>query len=516
MPGRIEVRGEVLFPKSRFEKLNEEREEAGLPTYANPRNTAAGSVRQLDPRVTAARGLDIFVYSLGYADAPMRDTHWKTLEYLARLGFKTNPHNRLVETPEDALDYYRGWRDDFESLDYGCDGVVVKVDSFDLQRHMGAVGREPRWAVAYKFPATRALTRLNEIRVNVGRTGSINPYAVLEPVDVGGATVSQATLHNEDYVREKDLKVGDWVIVERAGEVIPQIVSVVEDRRTGDEEPFVMPTECPSCGEGLVRPEGEAMTSCVNTACPAQLRRLLEHFVSRGAMDIEGLGVRQVEVLRDRGLIGDVADLYRLKDKRDDLVAIDRMGEKSVANLLAAIESSKDRPLARVLTALGIDHVGFEVAEALSRHFRTIDALMSATEDHLSQVPSIGPKIAASVSAYFANESNRAVVQKLRESGVRMADEERPEPGEQSLAGLRFVVTGRLANFSRSQAEGRIKDAGGAVSGSVSNRTDYLVAGEDAGSKLGDAEKHGILVIDEDEFITLLAHGPPEQPAEED
>ena len=509
VPGRLEVRGEVLFPKSRFAELNREREEAGLPTYANPRNTAAGSVRQLDPRVTAARGLDIFAYSLGYADAPMPGTHWETLEYLARLGFKTNPHNRVVETPEDALGYYRRWLDEFEHLDYGCDGVVIKVDSFDLQRHMGAVGREPRWAVAYKFPATRALTRLNEIRVNVGRTGSINPYAVLEPVDVGGATVSQATLHNEGYVKEKDLKVGDWVIVERAGEVIPQIVSVVEDRRTGGEEPFVMPTDCPSCGEGLVRPEGEAMTYCVNAACPAQLVRLIEHFVSRGAMDIEGLGVRQVVILLERGLIRDAADLYALKDRREELVEIDRMGEKSVSNLLSAIESSKDRPLARVLTALGIDHVGFEVAEALSRHFRTIAALMSATEDDLSQVPSIGPKIAASVSAYFANESNRAVVQKLRDSGVHMADEERPEPGEQSLAGLRFVVTGRLANFSRSQAEGRIKDAGGAVSGSVSKRTSYLVAGEDAGSKLADAEKLGIPVIGEDGFVTMLEQGRP-------
>ena len=516
VPGRLEVRGEVLFPKSRFAELNREREEAGLPTYANPRNTAAGSVRQLDPRVTASRGLDIFVYSLGHADAPMPDTHWKTLEYLVSLGFRTNTHNRLVETPEDALAYYRGWLDEFETLDYGCDGVVVKVDSFDLQRHMGAVGREPRWAVAYKFPATRALTRLNEIRVNVGRTGSINPYAVLEPVDVGGATVSQATLHNEDYVREKDLKVGDWVIVERAGEVIPQIVSVIEDKRTGDEEPFVMPTECPSCGEELVRPEGEAMTYCVNAACPAQLVRLLEHFVSRGAMDIEGLGVRQVVVLLERGLISDVADLYALEGRRDDLVAIDRMGEKSVANLLAAIEASKDRPLARVLTALGIDHVGIEVAEALSRHFRTINAIMGATEEGLSQVPSIGPKIAASVAAYFANESNRAVVQRLRCAGVSMADEERPEPGEQSLAGLRFVVTGRLASFSRSQAEGRIKDAGGAVSGSVSKRTDYLVAGEDAGSKLADAENLGIPIIGEDEFITLLEHGPPPQPPDQD
>ena len=516
LPGRLEVRGEVLFPKSRFAELNREREEAGLPTYANPRNTAAGSVRQLDPRVTASRGLDIFVYSLGYADAPMPDTHWKTLEHLVRLGFKTNPHNRLVKAPEGALDYYRVWLDGFEELDYGCDGVVVKVDSFDLQRHMGAVGREPRWAVAYKFPATRALTRLNEIRVNVGRTGSINPYAVLEPVDVGGATVSQATLHNEDYVREKDLKVGDWVIVERAGEVIPQIVSVVEDRRTGGEQPFVMPTACPSCGEGLVRPEGEAMTYCLNAACPRQLERLLEHFVSRGAMDIEGLGVRQVVILLERGLIHDAADLYRLKDRQEELVAIDRMGKKSVDNLLAAIEDSKDRPLAPVLTALGIDHVGIEVAEALSRHFRTIDRVMAATEDDLSAVPSIGPKIAASVSAYFANESNRAVVRKLRASGVKMADEDRPEPGEQSLAGLRFVVTGRLSNFSRSQAEGRIKDAGGAVSGSVSKRTDYLVAGEDAGSKLADAEKLDIEIIDEDEFVVLLEQGPPDQPTKQD
>ena len=515
MPARLEVRGEVLFPKSRFTELNRERAEAGLPTYANPRNTAAGSIRQLDPRVTAARGLDIFVYSLGYADAPTPDTHWKTLEYLVRLGFKTNRNNRLVETPEEALDYYRGWREEFETLDYGCDGVVIKVDSFDLQRHMGTVGREPRWAVAYKFPATQAQTRLLKIRVNVGRTGSINPYAVLEPVDVGGATVSQATLHNEDYVKDKDLMVGDWVIVERAGEVIPQIVSVVEGRRGDDVKPFVMPTECPSCGEGLVRPEGEAMTYCVNAACPAQLRRLLEHFVSRGAMDIEGLGVRQVVILLERGLIRDAADLYDLKDRQEELVAIDRMGEKSVSNMLAAIESSKDLPLARVLTALGIDHVGFEVAEALSRHFRTIDALMSATEDELSQVPSIGPKIAASVSAYFANESNRAVVQKLRESGVHMADEDRPEPGEQSLAGQRFVVTGRLASFSRSQAEGRIKDAGGAVSGTVSKRTSYLVAGEEAGSKLTDAQKLGIRVLREDEFVTMLEQGPPEQPAEE-
>ncbi len=510
VPGRFEVRGEALFPKSRFDRFNQRRAEAGLPTYANPRNTAAGSVRQLDPRITAERHLDIFIYSLGYSDAPTPSAHWDTLQYLAKLGFKTNRHNRLVRRPEEALRYYLDWRDKFEELDYGCDGVVVKVNSFDLQRHMGDVGREPRWAIAYKFPATRAETRLKDILVNVGRTGSINPYAVLEPVDVGGATVSQATLHNEDYVRSKDLRVGDWVIVERAGEVIPQIVSVIEDRRAGDERPFAMPTECQSCGQPLNRREDEAMTYCVNAACPAQLVRLLEHFVSRGAMDIEGLGVRQAATLLDRGLIHDVADLYSLEDKREELVGIDRMGEKSVSNLLAAIAKSRERPLARVLTALGIDHVGFEVAELLARHFRAIDAIIAASQDDLTAVASIGPKIAESVSAYFANESNRAVVQKLRAAGVRMEDEDRPEPAQQPLAGLRFVVTGRLTQFSRAQIESKIKDAGGAVSGSVSKRANYLVAGEDAGSKLTDAQELGVQVIDEDEILYMLERGPRE------
>ena len=501
-PSRFEVRGEVFFPKPAFNRFNEERAAQGLEPYANPRNTAAGSLRQLDPAMTAERPLDIFVYSLGYAEGTVPETHWDTLSYLGGLGFKINTNNRLVGSPQEAIDYYRTWLERFESLDYGCDGVVVKVNRFDFQQHMGVVGHEPRWAVAYKFPATQSVTRLLDIRVNVGRTGSLNPYAVLEPVDVGGATVKQATLHNEDYIRAKDLRIGDWVVVERAGEVIPQVVTVVAGRRTGDEVEFHMPARCPSCGQPVVRPEGEAMSLCVNAGCPTQLVRLLEHFVSRGAMDIEGLGGRQAAMLLEQGLIEDVADLYYLK--QEDLLDLERMAEKSVSNLLAAIEASKERPLSRVLVALGIGHVGGEVAELLARHFNTIDALMAASEEELTVIPSIGPKIASAVVAYFRNESNRKVIEKLRVAGVRLEDEARQEPTERPLDGMRFVVTGRLQSFSRSQIEDKIKQSGGAVSGSVSRKTDYLVAGEDAGSKLADAQELDVRTLTEEELLSLI------------
>ena len=501
-PGRFEVRGEVFFPKPAFHRFNEERVAQGLEPYANPRNTAAGSLRQLDPGMTAERPLDIFIYSLGHAEGPVSENHWDTLSYLGGLGFKINTNNRLAGSPQEAIDYYRTWLEKFESLDYGCDGVVVKVNRFDFQRHLGVVGREPKWAVAYKFPATQSITRLLDIRVNVGRTGSINPYAVLEPVDVGGATVKQATLHNEDYIRAKDLRIGDWVVVERAGEVIPQVVTVVAGRRTGDEVAFDMPTKCPSCGQPVVRPEGEAMSLCVNAGCPTQLVRLLEHFVSRGAMDIEGLGGRQAAMLLEQGLIEDVADLYYLK--QEDLLDLERMAEKSVSNLLMAIEASKERPLSRVLVALGIGHVGAEVAELLARHFNNIDALMVASEEELTAIPSIGPKIASAVVAYFRNESNRKVIKKLRAAGVRLEDEARQEPTERPLDGMRFVVTGRLQNFSRSQIEDKIKESGGAVSGSVSRKTDYLVAGEDAGSKLADAQELDVKTLTEEELLSLI------------
>ena len=502
-PARFEVRGEVYFPKSEFRKFNEDREAQGLQTYANPRNTAAGSLRQLDPRNTAQRPLDIFVYSIGYSEGAAYDTQSDTLEALAGLGFRVNGNNRLARSKEEALDFYREWLEKFEDLDYGCDGVVVKVNELDYQRHLGEVGREPRWAIAYKFPATQVVTQLLDIRVNVGRTGSINPYAVLEPVVIGGATVKQATLHNEDYIRSKGLLIGDWVVVERAGEVIPQIVSVVTGRRTGDERPFEIPTTCPVCGGRVVRSEGEAMSYCTNPACPAQVVRLLEHFVSRGAMDIEGMGGKTGAALIEQGLVQDVADLYYLE--KESLLKLERMAEKSATNLLAGVEGSKSRPLSRVLVALGIGHVGSEVGDLLARHIGTMEALMAATEEDLAAIPTVGPKIAASVVAYFRNDANRKVIDKLRDAGVRLADEERAEPSEQVLAGLRFVVTGLLPGFSRSEIEGRIKDLGGSVGSSVSRNTSYLVAGEDAGSKLADAERLGVEVLDEEMFLKLAS-----------
>ena len=506
-PKRFEARGEVYFPKSEFQRFNEERVAKELDTYANPRNTAAGSLRQLDPRMTAERPLDIFIYGLGYAEGQVPDNQWDTLAYLKELGFKVNVNNIMAHTEDEVVDYYRTWLEKVEELDYGCDGMVVKINRFDYQQHLGYVGREPRWAVAYKFPATQSVTQLLDIRVNVGRTGSINPYAVLEPVDVGGATVKQATLHNEDYIRSKGLLIGDWVVVERAGEVIPQIVSAIASRRKGKERPFEMPTTCPSCGQAVARPEGEAMSFCVNAACPAQLVRLLEHFVSKGAMDIEGMGGKLGVMLINQGLVKDVADLYYLK--KEDVLQMERMAEKSVSNLLEAIEQSKNQPLSRLVVALGIGHVGSEVAELLARRFRTADSLMDASEEDLTVIPTIGPKIADSVVAYFRNETNRKVIEKLRSAGVRLEDEPRAETQEQHLTGLRFVVTGRLQNFSRSQIEDRIKQLGGAVSGSVGRRTDYLVAGEDAGSKLADAQLLDVKVISEDEFQSLVGNALP-------
>ena len=501
-PSRFEVRGEVFFPLSAFHRFNEERIAEGLARYAHPRNTAAGSVRQLDPRTTSERPLDIFIYNLGYSNTPVPDTHWDRLSYIEHLGFKINHNNQLVHTPDEAIDYYRSWLKRSDSLDYGCDGVVIKVNRLDFQQHIGVVGREPRWAIAYKFPATQSATRLLDIRLKIGRTGSINPYAIFDPVDIDGVTVKQATLHNEDYIRNKDLHIGDWVVVERAGEVIPQVVTVITNRRTGEEKVFEMPSKCPSCSEPVVRPEDEAMTTCVNATCPAQLVRLLEHFVSKGAMNINGLGVKQVTMLLDQGLIKDVADLYYLK--KEELLGLDRMAEQRVSNLLGAIERSKDRSLSSVLLALGTRHVGSEVADLLAHHFGNIDALMEATNEELITIPSIGPKIANSVTTYFSNESNRAVIEKLCMAGVQLRGKERPKPTEQLLTGMRFVVTGRLQNFSRSQIEGRIRELGGSASSNVNRKTDYIIAGEDAGSKLTAAQKLDVKILMEEEFLRLV------------
>ena len=511
IPARFEVRGEVYFPKSEFERFNISREKIGLQSYANPRNTAAGSLRQLDPSVTSKRPLDIFIYSLGWAEGnfPIPETHLGTLGLLKTLGFKINPHNFLASSLEEAIDFYEQWTRERENLDYECDGVVVKVDRLDYQQHLGSVGREPRWAVAYKFPAAQATTKLLDIRVNIGRTGTINPYAVLEPVEVGGVTVRQATLHNEDYILSKDLRIGDFVVIERAGEVIPQIVRSNELLRDGSESRFVMPSECPSCGGQTSRNINEAALYCTNASCPAQLVRLVEHFVSKSSMDIDGMGGKLGVALINNDLIFDVADIYTLRSEH--LLDMDRMAERSTSNLLDAIENSKKRPLSRLLTALGIRHVGTEVADSLADRFGDIDNLIAASEEELLAIPAIGPKIVQSVSEYFSSDSNRKVLDKLKQAGVNTKNggiEPSSKPIQQILTGLRFVVTGRLENFSRSDIQDLIKQLGGSVSSSVSSRTNYLVAGDDAGSKLSDAARLGIVILTEDDFNAMVDQRP--------
>ncbi len=500
-PRRFEVRGEVYLSKESFKRLNEERAEEGQPLFANPRNAAAGSVRQLDPRITAKRHLDIYIYGLGYAEGPMPENHWETMDYLKSLGFKINPHNAIFTDLEGVEGYYQHWIQKREEIEYDADGVVVKINPFELQDRLGVVGREPRWAIAYKFPAVQATTKLLDIGINVGRTGSLNPFAILEPVPVGGVIVKRAALHNEDDIRRKDIRIGDTVVVQRAGEVIPEVVAPVASLRTGQELIFTIPSRCPVCGAEVVKPEGEAMARCINAACPAQLYELLKHFVSRGAMDIEGIGEKQIEALLEAGLVKDVADLYYLT--KEQFLSLERMAEKSTANLLAAIEQSKNRPLARVLFALGIRHVGGETAGLLADHFSSIDNLARATEEELMTIPSIGPKVAESVVAYFRQETNLRVIEKLRNAGVRL-EAEAVEPKELFLLGQEFVLTGKIETFTRSQAEARIKELGGAVGSSVTKKTTYVVVGAEPGSKLDKARSLGTRTLSEEEFLRLL------------
>jgi len=504
-PVRFEVRGEVYMPKAAFERLNNERAERGEPLFANPRNAAAGSVRQLDPRVTASRRLDIWVYQLGWADGESPRTHWDTLHWLNELGFRVNPEIQRFGDLRQVEDYYRSWIERRHDLEYEIDGMVVKVDDKALWEELGYVGREPRWAIAYKFPPIQATTKLLRIAINVGRTGSLNPYAILEPVQVGGVIVKQATLHNEDDIRRKDIREGDTVIVQRAGDVIPQVVGPVLSRRTGKEVPFKMPQACPACGAEIYRPPGEAMSYCTNISCPAQMYRWITHWASRGAMDIEGLGEQWVATLLDQGLISDPADIYYLK--RDDLLRLERMGEKSADNLLRNIEASKKRGLGRLLFALGIRHVGSEIAELLASHFGSLDALAQASLEEIQSVEGIGPKIAESVYNYFRDPQKVRVIEKLRRAGVQMEQEAR-RPAEGPLAGMTFVFTGTLAAMPRSRAEALVTALGAQAGSSVTRKTTYVVAGTDPGSKLQKAQDYGIPVLDEASFLRLLReHG---------
>ncbi|HET9201359.1 MAG TPA: NAD-dependent DNA ligase LigA, partial [Dehalococcoidia bacterium] len=499
-PPRFEVRGEVYMSKAGFERLNAERAEQGLPLFANPRNSAAGSLRQLDPRITAGRPLDIWLYQLGWVDDGVQlASHWDSLEWMKSLGFRINPYVKLFDDLGKVVAYTETWTEKRETLDYEIDGVVIKVNELGLQRQLGTVGREPRWAIAYKFPPTQATTTLLDIQVNVGRTGSLNPFAVLEPVRVGGVIVKLATLHNEDDINRKDIRIGDTVIVQRAGDVIPQVVAPVANRRTGKERKFKTPKKCPVCRGDVVRPEGEAMSYCTNKACPAQMMRWIEHFA--GAMEIDGLGEQRVRTFVQNGLISDPGDIYSVT--KEQLTSLDKFADKSAEALLASIEGSKQRPLMQLLSALGIRHVGWEVADQVAGHFGSLDALMNASVDDISSIPGIGPKIAQSIRAYFDEERNVAIVEKLKAAGVRTVGE-KLAAREGPLSGLNFVLTGGLESFTRDQAEKRIKSLGGNITSSVSKKTSYVVAGESPGSKLAKANELGVEVLDESGFVKLV------------
>ena len=505
IPMMLEVRGEVYFPKTGFETLNASLRAQGLKQFANPRNAAAGSLRQLDSSITATRALAFFAYSTGPASESVSSTQAGTLDRLQEWGFSINGHVRRFPAIDDVLEYCQSWTDRRDDLDYEIDGVVVKIDDLDIQEELGNVSNAPRWAIAFKFPARESTTRLTEIIVNVGRTGMITPEAVLEPVSIGGVTVTQATLHNADYIRDRDIRLGDTVIVKRAGDVIPAVVASVASVRDGSERAWEMPQRCPACDQPLERLKGEVDSYCVNGGCPAQFIRLVEHFASRNAMDIEGFGSKLAVALVEAGLIRRLQDIYRLE--REALLELEGFGEKKADNLLEGIEASKHRPLSRVLFGLGIRHVGRTTAETLVRTLPDMQAFMQSSVDELVAIDGIGQVIAQSLVDWFALEPNRAMIRDMEEAGVTMTrlPDEAPTSGEAApFAGLTFVVTGTLPTMGRKEAQEFIKQRGGKATSSVSARTDYLVMGESPGSKADKAADLGVPIIDEE---TLKAMG---------
>jgi DNA ligase (NAD+) len=500
-PELLEVRGEVYMDLEEFKAYNAERLARGEPAFANPRNAAAGSLRQLDPKVTAARPLKIFCYGVGEVRGRNFDTHWEVLQTLKDWGLRVNPLIAQGRGIEAGINYHRDLEHRRHGLPYEIDGMVVKVDSLALQERLGAKSRSPRWALAFKFAATQATTKILAIEVNVGRTGAVTPMAVMEPVEVGGVTVSRATLHNEDEVARKDVRVGDTVLVQRAGDVIPEVVKVILEERPPEAEPFTMPTVCPVCGAELVRPEGEKVTRCPNPDCVASLTRGIQHFAGKSAMDIDGLGEKIVQQLVEAGLVQDVGDLYRLTE--DDLIPLERFAEKSAQNIVSAIQASKKIWLWRLLNALGIRYVGEATAQVLARHFHRLEDLMAAPKEELLQVEGVGEQVASSLQEFFASERNQALIQKLREAGVR--EELAPErPAASPLAGKTFVFTGGLASLSRDEVKTMVTARGGKVTSSVSAKTDYVVVGADPGSKRAKAGELGVKILDEAQFRELL------------
>jgi DNA ligase (NAD+) len=496
IPADFEVRGELLMPLSSFKKMNEERQAKGLSLFANPRNATAGTVRQLESRVTAERRLDYFSYMLLIDGRTYFDRHSKTLDALEAAKFKVNQARKLVHSMDEVWAFIQEWEGKREALPYEIDGIVVKVDRMALQDELGFTGKAPRWAIAYKYAARVGITKLEEIRVQVGRTGKLTPVAMLAPVLIGGTTVRNATLHNMDEIERLGVKIGDWVQVERGGDVIPKIAKVVDDDEKnhprGTRE-FVMPENCPVCGTKVVRTEGEVDYRCVNANCPAKLRETILHFASRGVMNIDGMGDALVTQLTERGLVNNVADIYKLT--KDDLLSLERMGDRSAENILDEIKKSKELPLQRVIYGLGIRFVGARTAQFLAEHFGSMEALASAGIEELQNVNEVGPRIAESIAEFFSIAANRKLVERLGEAGLVFKGA-RKERGTK-LAGKTFVLTGTLAKYTREEAKKMIEDAGGRVSGSVSKKTDYVVAGADAGSKLDKAKELGVAVIDE-------------------
>jgi len=504
VPVLLEARGEVYWPRSGFARFNAERAKKGEPTFANPRNATAGTLKQLDSQIVAQRGLAFFAHSFGEVRPLRAQTHSQLMDQFTRWGIPVNPQRRLFQNIDDVCAFIREWESKRLELDYETDGLVIKVDRLDHRDLLGSTSRAPRWCIAFKYAAERAESRLHSVRFQVGKLGTITPVANLEPVHLAGTTVKSASLHNFDQIERLGVMIGDTVLVEKAGEIIPQVVQVVAEKRPQDAKPIHPPTKCPSCGGPVTRAEGLVALRCENPGCPAQVKERIRYFCGRDQMDIEGVGPALVEQLVDKGLVKDAADLYALHKRRDDLIALERMGEKSADNLLAAIEESKKRPLARLVTALNIPQVGAATADLLAEHFGDMDRIMEADEQKLQEIEGIGPEVAASIRRYFDNKAARRLIDRLREAGVNMKQPKRPVSGRRPLAGKTLVVTGTLEKYSRKEIQDLIVELGGKAVGSVSRNTDYLICGADPGSKLQKAKELGVKVLTEKEFNKLI------------
>jgi DNA ligase (NAD+) len=498
VPDRLEVRGEVIIQLDKFKELNRKREEMGEPPFANPRNAAAGSVRQLDSKITAGRPLEIYCYALGEVIGQTFKSQWDLLQTLPKWGLRTNPHTRKCRNIDEVLSYYHEMNEKRETLPYEIDGTVIKVNHFDLQARLGEIARSPRWALAFKFQPKQETTKIKDIRPQVGRTGALTPVALMEPVRVGGVEVSRATLHNQDEIDRLDVRIGDTVVIQRAGDVIPEVVEVITSKRTGTEKKFKMPSKCPVCGAEVIKEE--AIHRCIGLDCPAQLKGRIRHFASKRAMDIEGLGVKLIDQLVDKGLVKDVADIYYIK--KQQLIELERMAEKSAQNIIDAIEKSKTKPLSKFLYALGIRNVGETTAEDLARHFHRLDDFFRLSEEDLMEVQGIGPEVAASVHQFFGDRKNRESIELLKKAGVKVIEPKTKEKGK--LVGKTFVFTGTLKDLGRDEARNLVESLGGVTASSVSKKVDYVVVGEDPGSKFDKAKELQIKILTEEDFKKII------------